>query len=473
MKETGKTIAFLTVAVLLMGTALVASIPKSSSVDDFNDQGQPFFPDFKDPAACTSLEVVEVDPATASAQPFKVMLKEGRWVIPSHFDYSADAEDRLAKTAAKVILLTKDTIRSSRSEDHKLLGVIDPLEQKLASAEGMGKRITLRDRSDRVLAEYIIGKDVPGRAGQKYVRRPGQSRTYGVNLQAEPSARFADWIEPNLLKLQASQIREATFDNRKVDVANRRIIPGETLTISRKDSTSPWTLAGLPASQEVDPSKTTALANALSDLKIVGVRPKPSSLAVLLKGETKGSLEMPELISLQDKGFYFMRNQLVSDEGAIRIGCDDGVRYELNFGKVTFAQGEALSAGKGEDAAKTKDPNKAKEMAGGSASGSVESRFLFVTAQFDPGLVPKPKAAPPTSGELPSEVFQRTVSELKDEAAKAAREKSEYEAKLEAGETRASELTKRFAPWYYVVPGDAYRSLVLDRKALLRAKSAE
>ena len=50
-----------------------------------------------------------------------------------------------------------------------------------------------------------------------YVRVPGQKRTYGVNVKVDLSTRFADWIETNLLKLDAGQVRKVVFDNHKVD----------------------------------------------------------------------------------------------------------------------------------------------------------------------------------------------------------------------------------------------------------------
>ncbi len=56
--------------------------------------------------------MVSFDPSTATATRFRVMFKDKKWVIPSHNDYPADASDRLSKTAAAVMDLTKDTIRS-------------------------------------------------------------------------------------------------------------------------------------------------------------------------------------------------------------------------------------------------------------------------------------------------------------------------------------------------------------------------
>ena len=223
MNELNKTLAFAAVALLLMGAAFFRVPDRTGLNQTFNDQGQPFFPDFKDPLASTDLEVVDYDPTTATASRFKVMLKDGKWVIPSHYNYPADAKDRLAKTAAGVMDLTKDTIRSDRPEDHEDLGVIDPLDTKTIVAQGPGQagdaprqvgegpgRLHHRQGGAR-------GQRGERRHPQRYVRVPGQKRTYGVNVKVDLSTRFADWIETNLLKLDAGKVRRVVFDNYKVD----------------------------------------------------------------------------------------------------------------------------------------------------------------------------------------------------------------------------------------------------------------
>ena len=159
-------------------------------------------------------------------------------MIPSHYNYPADARDRLSKTAAAVMDLTKDTIRSDRPEDQEEMGVVDPLDTKTTTLKGRGKRITLKDASDKVLADFVIGNEVKDKTGQRYVRVPGQKRTYGVKLKAEPSTKFADWIETNLLKLEASHIRKIEFDNYKVDL-ERGFQQGECWTSSAKTRLPP------------------------------------------------------------------------------------------------------------------------------------------------------------------------------------------------------------------------------------------
>src|SRR4051794_8623100 len=110
-REMRKTLVFVAAAVLIGGGAWFARADRTVRPDAFNDQGQKFFDDF-DPNTCTTLEVIDYDPATASIQPFKVTLRAGNWVIPSHSDYPADAKQRLVDTATGVFGLTKDSIRS-------------------------------------------------------------------------------------------------------------------------------------------------------------------------------------------------------------------------------------------------------------------------------------------------------------------------------------------------------------------------
>src|SRR5262249_17350366 len=157
-------------------------------------------------------------------------------------------------------------------------GVIDPLDTKAVGSKGRGKRVTLRDKSEKVLADFIIGKEVRDRSGQRYVRVPGPKRTYGVNVKADLSTKFADWIATNLLKVDASKIRKVTFDNHKVDPERGRIVRGDVTSIERKDSSGPWSIVGqaVPAGMEMNSDKLQSLTTAVGDLKIVGIRPKPA-----------------------------------------------------------------------------------------------------------------------------------------------------------------------------------------------------
>ena len=221
--EMKKTLAFVVVALVLTGAAFVKIPDRIAGQGAFDDQRQKFFPEFTDPFACTDLEVAEFDETAAKPRLFKVMFVDGRWTIPSHNSYPADAKDRLAKTAGGVMDLNKDTIRSDRVDDHEALGVLDPLDPK-AGLKGQGKRVTLRDKSKNVLADFIIGKEVRERPGMKYVRIPGQKRTYGVNVTAEVRDRALAIIRTD------SEARRQLISDRQAH------LPEQSTMIARRDA---------------------------------------------------------------------------------------------------------------------------------------------------------------------------------------------------------------------------------------------
>jgi hypothetical protein len=335
--------------------------------------------------------------------------------------------------------------------------------------------VTLRDKSEKVLADFIIGNEVRDRPGQRYVRVPGQKRTYGVNVKAELSTRFADWIETNLLKLDSGKIRSVTFDNYKVDPEAGQIIPGEKLTISRKDSAASWTLdQAIPAGQELNNDKLSTLTNALADLKIVGVRPKPPGLSRELKLSSSNEVKATSAVeaqSLANRGFYPSRSgALYSNQGDVIVRTEEGALYTLRYGEVTFSSGEALEAGSAEEGKAKADARK--------AEGSTENRFLMVTVAFDPSLVPEPEK-PKEDLVVPDDPFwkpdtdPKRAEELKAAKEKADREKADRARQLADAEKKVKSLSDRFADWYYVTPGDSFRSVSLDRTALLKAKEAK
>jgi hypothetical protein len=477
--ELKKTLAFLGVAVAAAGGAWALTQPRVTTAEAFSDLGEPFFPDFRDPLTAKSLEVVDFDAAQAQPIPFKVAFVPGKgWVIPSHHDYPADAKDRLARTAAGVIDLKKEIIASDRAEQHEELGVLDPLAPGTTSLSGRGKRVTMRDGSGKALADLILGKPVPGRPGMRFVRVPEQKRTYGVTVDVDLSAKFADWIETNLLKLDGFRVTRVTIDNHKVDPEAGTITPGDVVDFRRAAPSAPWTMAEIPDGKELDTAKISALTSALADVKIVGVRPKPPGLTAELKAAADGqgiALSTPSRLSLQVAGFYVLKDgRLLSNQGDIYVRTDEGLIYVLRFGEVTMAQGDALTAGSPEEGAPKKAGDTAKDGEPKPATTG-DNRFLFVTAEFDERALTKPDSlakaeVPADPGGLPETVFARSPAEAKAAEETARREREEYAKKVADGKSRAKELTDRFAGWYYVVPGDSYRTIVTDQASLLKPK---
>ncbi len=110
MNESKKTIIFAGVALAIALLAFITT-PRRVTPDAFLDKGELFFQDFTNPNDAITLEVIDYDAETGTAIPFKVTKNNGIWTITSHQEYPADGKDRLAKTAAGVIVVKKDDFR--------------------------------------------------------------------------------------------------------------------------------------------------------------------------------------------------------------------------------------------------------------------------------------------------------------------------------------------------------------------------
>ncbi len=410
MNELKTTILFGVTAVVLAAAAMVID-PGAATPEVFSDQGELFYADFTDPQAPKAIEVVDYDEATATARPLKVEFADGKWRVPSHFNYPADAENRLADTAAALMELRKDAIVSDRVEEHSDYGVIDPFAEGELSLEGRGKRVTLKDENGTTLADFIVGEKVEGKPNRRYMRVPTQKRVYEVETSANVSAKFEDWIETDLLKIASGDIRRVLVNRYSINERLGRLENQERLTLTKKDDK--WTMSG---GGTPDTSKMNDLTGALDSLKIVDVQRKPENLTTDLK-TTKGiNPSRASLMSLQQKGFFMTQQGLLSNEGEITVDAKNGLRYTLRFGEIA-------SSGPGGG------------NAGGSAEGDDEGerRYLFITVDYSAA-----RAKQYNDGKEPDA----------------------------ADKELADELRNRFADWYYVISGADFNKLRPRRQDL-------
>ena len=451
MLETKKTIAYVAVAVVVMLLAFITT-PRRITPDAFLGQGEVFFPDFIDPNEATTLEVIAFDEETASARPFKVTFHNGRWTIPSHHDYPADGKERLAKTAAGMIDIGKDDFRSDNVSDHGRLGVIDPLDET-AGLPGRGKRITIKGADDRVLADLIVGSEVEGRPGFRFVRVPNQNRVYSSRIDVDVSTRFEDWIETDLLKTEKHRIDKVAIKDYSINERTRSIDQRDHIVLSRDGDL--WSADRMSGDKRVDSANMEGMLTTLDELTVVGVRPKPEGLsASLARVEGTQSISQAAAMSLSRKGFYFSRDgQLLSNEGEIAVFTKDGVVYTLRFGEVVYGTGDAITAGGSEGDQDQTSP--------------AENRYLFITAEIDASAFPEPE--PPSDMAF----LEKPDSLLSDADRASSRQQVAHESwqkDFDDAGILAEELNARFARWYYVISAASYEKLRLTRKDLVVSK---
>jgi len=329
MTERTKTAAFALAAAAMAVAASVVE-PERYTPRMLSDQGEAFYPQFRDPQTAKTIEVVDYDESTATARPFKVEFQKGRWVIPTHNNYVVDASARLARTAAALVDLKKDAVVSDSVQDHAKYGVVDPMDSKVGGLTGRGKRIVLRDSHGELLADFILGKPVAGKPGQRYVRTPGQKRVYAVKTDADPSARFADWVNADLLRIASNTIRRVLIVSYSIDERMGRLANMEQVQLAQDGGK--WTLVGAAKFSE---GPVRAMASTLDGLRIIDVAAKPPALAQGLRGG-QIELSLEAAMSLRQKGFFLSpQGRLLANEGEMIVETANGVAYTLRFGETT------------------------------------------------------------------------------------------------------------------------------------------
>jgi hypothetical protein len=204
-REMSKTLVFVAAACLMVGAAYLTTADRSIRSEAFDDQGAEFFPDFKDPNACTTLEVVDYDPATADILPFKVTLKDGKWTIPSHYDYPADAKkvlwpglrEHFTKAGVDVPLLDiqerylfRMALETARCFDEGVIG--STAEANIGSIFGIGFPANTGGA-----AQFIDGYEGPHGTGIAAFVARAQELAAAYGERFEPPASLVEKAEKN------------------------------------------------------------------------------------------------------------------------------------------------------------------------------------------------------------------------------------------------------------------------------------
>ncbi len=452
MTETAKTGIFTAFAVAFLLIAWIArpAIPGRVALDD---SGERFFAQF-DPLEATSLEIVDFDEETGTARAFKVAQVNGIWSIPSHENYPADAEKQLAEAAASIVDLIKGPTVSDRPADHELYGMIDPTTAQVG-AIGVGTRVKLESHSGSTLAEFIIGKTVKNMPELRYVRVPQRDRVYTVAVNTDKlSTNFEDWIERDLLQLNQDELIEITVNDYSIDEFNQRIVQGDLLRFSYDETDGTWELQGVGEDEQLLTATLDDMEQALDDLKIIDVHRKPAGLSAQLRTEDQMQLDSESVRSLQSRGYFIVNGRLLSNQGETIIQTSIGVQYALRFGEIALG------------ATATADPSASADET--DESSSEANRYLFVTADFNPDLIPQPQlaelpeipAATQPQGSALEEAMQEARERFEEENL---RKREEYQESLDAGRQKVSQLNDRFADWFYVISDSVYNKIRLTR----------
>jgi hypothetical protein len=224
-----------------------------------------------------------------------------------------------------------------------------------------------------------------------------------------------------------------------------------------------WESVTVPANDELNIERLDSLKSALDDLKIIDVSRKPAGLSADLKAVSDFTSNVEAVHSLRQMGFYVAKLdddvELFSNEGEIRVIMNDGVQYVLRFGAI--AGGGDSHKEKKADAENEKD------------TGGLD-RYLFVSVEFTPDVITKPKPETPPSIPKDAKPEEKKAAEAKlaEIEKENKRKQDEYDQRVADGKKRVAELNARFADWYYVISDNVYRKIHLSQDDLFKKKEA-
>jgi len=271
----------------------------------------------------------------------------------------------------------------------------------------------------------------------RYVRLPGHKRVYESKVPYEVSAKFADWVETDLLQISAGQLRKLELNSYTVD-EEANLVKDQDVEIVTKDSQGVWNLESLGAGEEFKKEAVEEMAGALDELKIVDVRRKSEALAKVFRNEPT-KLSNRDLKELRLGGFFVSQGRIYANEGELVVHVDDGVNYRLWFGEIVSDADEGKELGK-------------------------ESRYLLIETKFDESQFP----AEPEPMETKADGSPKSDEEKAKDRQEFETKKRERDSKIEMGKKREQALARRFADWYYVISADSFKKLHKTKADLVK-----
>lgn len=456
---------------LVLGVLAIATtavwIPRTNSVVvESSRSGQLLNRNHKAVSAeqVAGLRVVSWDDSAGLPKVFEVNQSQGTWVIPSHFNYPADGGSRVGKTSGGVRDVLYGRLVTSDSKQHESLGVVDPMSAD-SKLKGRGKRVVLKDKTGGLLVDLIIGKSVPESDGLSFVRDADQAEVYTAKVDGDISTKFIDWVETDLMKLKAEDIRGIAVADYSVNEQTSAIEERSLTRFARTSATADWVSAQTPAEKRVFKDTVEKILNQATSLRLSGVR-KFDLQALLGSGffpsDNQQLLARPDALKVAIGGKTYA---LFGNEGSVDFTTKDGLRYSLLFGEISTEDEEKPSS----------EPKKA-EVKDAKPLAAGHNRYMSVYVQYDPSADEDAQMAKVKAEALKAEADKLAAAAAADPA-KAAEKPAEKPAEIPPtvppGKQRAAKAQARFSQFFYVISDDNFKSLRPALTQLFEAKPAE
>jgi hypothetical protein len=244
------------IALVLVALAVVALIRQTREVAP-HYTSRPFLPGLA--SQVRDVARIRIDSKSGSLD---VVFKPDRgWIVASHDNYPASFE-KVRETLVGLAAIQTIEPKTARAD---WLHYVD----LTAPPKGDGIAITLDDGRDRTLASIITGKNEdigdPSGAIGLFVRRPNSNQTWLVRSVFTPKTSPTDWLDKQVIDVDASKIQEA-------DVTP---VNGTPYELRRDRAGDPdLKLVHLPQDREIAyPGAADGIAGSISNFTFDDVKP--------------------------------------------------------------------------------------------------------------------------------------------------------------------------------------------------------
>ena len=446
---------FFLISAAALSVAAYVVYPKAVSTGMEEQVNKPLF-EFE-PKSVRGLSIVKYD---QDRNTFDEIVMENSlvngWQIPSKFDYPVDSAEKLVYTASSLSGLIVLAIASEDPTDEETYGVVEPAAGLKAGQEGVGVKVSLKDRSKQEIASVIIGKEVKDQPNNRFVRIPGQRFIY--ICEYDPSilkTDFFSWINPKVLNWSGqwtvSKLAIDNYSSTKSPILEVKQSYQAGLALEQNQ----WTTLSFVDAENKDAKPNLNVAElerirlALENFEIQDVVRKSPGLAKSLKERTGIPVTFAVMSNIEKLGFFVdeKSKKELGAGGALSFTSNVGIRYRMLFGALLTAS-------------VTGKPN--------------DQRCVMVSADVDESKFPMPvnpddarkqggekKNDPPKPNGMGCEPGDLQDDDDEREA------RRQYQIKLEERNEKIAEAKKvadqinnRFANWFYIIDNKLYQALM-------------
>lgn len=428
MKSAFTTTIIMGIIAAVAAALAAASYPWPEAVTQNAQVSKPLFENYET-SSVRGIEVVAYDNERSDIERLRLKRSGQNWIVPQKSNFDVTGNQRVLKVTRALNDRTVLEVNSDSQTDHVNFGVVDPSDVGVNAARSrLGTKLVLSDRDQKTIAQIIVGDQVKNSPGKYYVRVPGKPTIYAIEFdKAMLTPEFAQWIDPNLLKLPAdasSGLAVVGFElNRhRFDQESEKNEPLYSASFEINDQQS-LEVTNLSfkgqASEEGD--LASALPNGFTESTVralFGLRPtdveKQSKLVIEFLSQSQKGSDEKVIAQLADRGFGYLGyenggHQFSGNNGEISVLRSDGVKLRLIIGAL------------------------ANRIGGDSLSLLYQA---IVTAEVDPDSFPEVEEID-SKEQTDQKVYLRKVKEREE--------------RLAAAKRQAQQINRRHRDWIYIL----------------------